>query len=262
LEYILSLDCWTDLEKQNYINYASLHQKGVDRILRIFNTEGSKELRLKYNDSYKPVSEVPDFGKIVEHIVRRGFDLLPGKSQITTRTTFSEIRDDVKEWLPPVKAKSKSPRPTEFYLENLSYNVSPDTNEDVALIAICEEVKRISKGGAYRQYPLASSYLTRALIEQSCKRYLKTNDNAAYGRLCPSNRDSSLGKILQYFCNNPALFPDTNYHRVFVGLFPIWKRYKGHDGFERPSSPPINAHWDRSGRLGLRRIEKFARIHA
>lgn len=57
LQYILSLDCWTDLEKQNRINYAALHSIGVDRILRIFSTEGSKELKLSYDDHYNPVSE-------------------------------------------------------------------------------------------------------------------------------------------------------------------------------------------------------------
>jgi len=170
LEYILSLDCWTELERQNHINYASLHEEGVDRILRIFNTAGSKDLKLKYDDHYKPSSELPDFGKIVEHVVRRVLGILPGKFQISTRTTFSDIRGEIKEWLPPTSAtpsleqtggvaKSKSSRQTEFYLENLVYNVSPSTKENRALIAICEEVKRISKGGAYRQYPLASSYL-------------------------------------------------------------------------------------------------------
>lgn len=221
LQYILSLGCWTDLEKQNLVNYASLHRIGVDRILRIFNTEGSSELKLSYDTHYRPVSALPDFGKVVEHIVRRVLGILPGKPAISTRTLFSGIRDDVKQWLPkPSKAKTKPPQPTEFYLENLAYNLNPATLEDRALIVVCEDMKRISRAGAYRQYPLATSYLTRALIEHSCKRYLKINDGVAHGKLCSPTKDSSLKNILQYFCNNPKLFPTKNYHRLFVSLFP------------------------------------------
>lgn len=155
LQDILSLDCWTDLEKQNRVNYASLHQTGVDRILRIFSTDGSKELKLSYDDNYKPVSELPDFGKIVEHIVRRVLNILPGKTQITTRTAFSEIREDVKEWLP--KTTTRRPRPsgkTEFYLENLTYNIPPISDDDRALIVICEEIKKLSRGGHIGNIPL------------------------------------------------------------------------------------------------------------
>ena len=260
LQYILSLDCWTDLEKQNRVNYASLHQKGVDRILRIFSTDGSKELKLSYDDHYKPVSNLPDFGKIVEHIVRRALNILPGKSPITTRTLFSGIRDDVKEWLPATTGKPKPSGKTEFYLENLTYNITPTTDEDHALIAICEEIKRVSRGGAYRQYPLATSYLTRALIDHSCKRYLKINDTAAHGRLCPHNRDSSLTKILQHFCNSPALFSDNNYHRLFIGLFPNGKGIKDimdlnmhHPGLSLPTGPLLES-WVSAG---LKRLLEY-----
>ena len=163
LQYILSLHCWTDLEKQNLVNYASLHRIGVDRILRIFNTDGSVDLQLTYDNKYRPTSALPDFGKIVEHIVRRVLGILPGKSVITTRSLFSGIREDVKQWLPkPSKAKAK-PQPTEFYFENLAYNLNPTVVEDRALIAVCEDIRRISRAGAYRQYPLATSYLTSDL---------------------------------------------------------------------------------------------------
>lgn len=222
LQYILSLGCWTDLEKQNLVNNSSLHSIGVDRILRIFNTEGSSGLQLTYNANYRPVSALPDFGKIVEHIVRRVLGILPGKSPITTRTSFSAIRDDVRQWLPRTRTPSPGPpQPAEFYLENLAYNLNPTVPEDRALIAICEDMKRISRAGAYRQYPLAASYLTRSLIEHCCKHYLRVNDTVAYGNLChPTGRDSSLTKILKHFCNNPGLFPDQNYFRLFKGLFP------------------------------------------
>ncbi len=209
------------MEKQNLVNYASLHRIGVDRILRIFNTEGSSELQLSYDNHYRPISPLQDFGKVVEHIVRRALGILPGKPEISTRTVFSGIRDDVKQWLPkPSKAKTRAPQPTEFYFENLAYNLNPAIVEDRALIALCEDIKRISRAGAYRQYPLATAYLTRALIEHSCKHYLKINDGVAHGKLCGPAKDSSLTEILRYFCNNPKLFPTKNYHRLFVGLFP------------------------------------------
>ena len=261
LQHILSLDCWTELEKQNRVNYASLHQIGVDRILRIFSTDGSKELKLSYDNHYKPVSELPDVGKIVEHIVRRVLNILPGKSAITTRTLFSGIRDDVKEWLPATTTRKPKPSgQTEFYLENFTYNITPTNNDDRALITICDEIKKASRGGVYRQYPLATSYLTRALIEQSCKRYLKINDNAAHARLCPQNRDSSLRTILQYFCNNPALFPDQNYHRLFIGLFPNGKGIKDimdlnmhHPGLSLPTGPLLES-WVSAG---LKRLLEY-----
>jgi hypothetical protein len=261
LQYILSLDCWTDLEKQNRVNYASLHQVGVDRILRIFSTDGSKELKISYDDHYRPVSELPDFGKIVEHIVRRVLNILPGKSPITTRNSFSGIRGDVKDWLPATTTgRTKPSGQTEFYLENLTYNISPSTDEDRALIAICEEIKLLSRGGSYRQYTLATSYLTRALIEQSCKRYLKINDAAAYRRLSNHNRDSSLTKILCYFCNNPSLFPDNNYHRLFIGLFPNGRGIKDimdlnmhQPGLSLPTGPLLES-WVSAG---LRRLLEY-----
>lgn len=260
LQYILSLDCWTDLEKQNRVNYASLHQVGVDRILRIFSTEGSKELKISYDDNFKPVYELPDFGKIVEHIVRRVLDILPGKSKITTRHKFSDIREDVKDWLPATTSKQKPPIQTEFYLENLKYNITPTTDEERAIITLCEEIKRLSRGGAYRQYPLSASYITRALIEQSCKRYLKNNEPTAFRRLCPSNRDSSLTKILCHFCNTPALFSDNNYHRLFIGLFPNGKGIKDimdlnmhQPGFSLPSGPLMES-WVSAG---LRRLIEY-----
>jgi hypothetical protein len=248
------------LEKQNLINYAALHKIGVDRILRIFSTEGSRELKLSYDDHYYPMSELPDFGKIVEHIVRRVLDILPGKSPISTRISFSVIRNDVKEWLPTPTAPTRRPQPsrqTEFYLSNLTYNVTPTTNGDRALIAVCEEVKKISRGASYRQYPLSASYLTRSLLEQSCKRYLKIHDNANYSRLCPSGGDSSLAKILRHFCNHPALFPDSNYHRLFNGLFPNGKGIKDlmdlnvhHPSLSLPSGPILEG-WVSAGLKNL-----------
>ncbi len=239
LKYILSLDCWTDIEKQNMINYSGFHQKGVDKFLRIFTTEGNSILQLSYDEYHKPVSALPEFGKIVEYVVRNVFELVPTATQISTRTTFSQIKDDVKEWLPSlpkseqttedegaVKDKPKPSRQTEFYLENLVYNIVPTTKEDRALVSICDEIKRISKGGAYRQYPLAACCLTRAILEQALKRFLMINDNATHRRLCPSDGDSSLSTIMKHFCNSPALFTNRHYHRLFVGLFPNGKGIK------------------------------------
>jgi hypothetical protein len=257
LQYILSLDCWTEVEKQNLLNYASLHKIGVDRILRIFGTEGSSVLHLTYNDQYKPASELPEFGKIVEHIVRRVLKILPGKKEVTTRTNFSDILTDIQQWLPKSATTSASkPKPdhhAEFYLENLAYNIPLKNKEDRALVKVCEEIKIISKGGAYRQYPLATSYLTRALIEHTCKRYLRNKDNATYNKICPQGKDSSLTIILQQFCNNKGLFTDKNYHRLFVSLFPNGAGIKDmmdlnmhHPGLSMPTGAVLEG-WVSSG---------------
>ena len=310
LQYILSLDCWTELEKQNLVNYSALHKRGVDRVLRLFRTAGNNELKISYDTRYNPLSELTDFGKIVEHIVRRVLNILPGKSEITTRTAFADIREDIKLWLPappPIaKATEETPapavpnvplpetstiggttaqpastgelastqpastptsparggpaRPTEFYFENLSYAFTPATDQDRALVSLCEEIKKVSRGSAYRQYPLSSSFLTRALIEQACKRYLRVNDPVAYGKLCPVNRDSSLTVILRYFCNNDALFPDNNYHRIFVGLFPNGEGIKElmdlnmhHPGLSMPTGPALEG-WVS---LGLKNLLEY-----
>lgn len=251
LQYILSLDCWTELEKQNRVNYTELHKKGVSRILRIFNTEGSSELRLTYDDSFYPNSELPEFGKIVEHIVRRVLNILPGSTEITTRHTFGEIRNDVQEWLPEqapeptvtattqgqaiadqtdetpgsgrspdVGTRRESRRVQEFYFENLVHGLDTTDQRDEALIVICEQMIKISRGGAFRQYPLAASYLTRALVEQTLKRHLRINDNTAYQRFFRPNRDSSLGGVLRHYCSTPALIPDRGMYRLFGTLFP------------------------------------------
>jgi hypothetical protein len=268
LKYILSLNCWSDIEKQNVVNYASLHKVGVDKVLRIFHTEGSKELKLSYDDHYRPVSQLPDFDNLVEQVVRTVLGLLKEKKPISTRTRFVDIRDDLVDWLPPTPveqktetgdkhemapasvpagtagenqqpgaltqtqptgrpesaeaiAKLKTVRSADLYLENLVCNIPPDTNENRAIIALCDEVRKMSKTGVYRQYPLATSYLTRALFEQCCKRYLKIKDNAAYLKIFPSGRDASLTKIVSYLCSNQPLFPDVTYHRIFTGLFGV-----------------------------------------
>lgn len=253
LQYILSLDCWTELEKQNRVNYTELHKKGVDRILRIFTTEGSSELQLSYDASYNPISELPNFGKIVEHIVRRVLNILPRKTEITTRNTFREIRDDVRKWLPEpqtvtTEAAQGEQRPTTgtdanggaegeterprtrripaLYFENLVHGLGPDNQDDQALFVICEEMIRISRGGGYRQYPLSTSYLTRALIDQTLKRHLRINDHTAYQRLYPQSGDSSLAKTLRYYCNTPTLIPDQRIQRLFGSIFPNGKGIK------------------------------------
>lgn len=256
LQYILSLDCWTELEKQNRVNYTELHKKGVDRILRIFNTEGSSDLKLTYDASYNPISELPDFGKIVEHIVRRVLNILPGKSEITTRNKFNDIRDDVAEWLPEPQseatgaaqgdqepsAETDNDRGAEgapgeqgrpryrrvpaLYFENLVHELDQNNRVDQALFVICEEIIRISRGGGYRQHPLATSYLTRALIDQTLKRHLRINDHTAYQRLYPHNGDSSLAKTLRYYCNTPNLIPDRRIQRLFGSIFPNGKGIK------------------------------------
>lgn len=312
LQYILSLDCWTELEKQNLINYSSLHKKGVDRVLRLFRTAGSQELGISSDARYRPVSQQPEFGKIAEHIVRRVFNILPGKSEITTRTAYTDVRPDIAQWLlpgpttpgpdagsattatgapaggtrtavagppdgQPTGAQSASPqagpastattatfapgsgstRPTEFYFENLIYTFALSTPQDQALASLCEEIKRISRGSAYRQYPLSASFLTRALIEQACKRYLRLNDPAAYGRLCPANADSSLTAILKHFSNTPALFSDVNIRRVFLGLFPNGGGIKNlmdlnmhHPGLSMPTGAVLEG-WVSSGLKSL-----------
>lgn len=250
LQYILSLDCWTELEKQNRVNYTELHKKGVDRLLRIFNTEGSSELKLSYDASYNPISELPDFGKIVEHIVRRVLNILPGQSEITTRTKFIDIRNDVKEWLPEPQAvtteaaqgdqgpstgtgdsrdtegapddeaRPRTRRIPPLYFENLVHGLDSNNQEDQALLVICEEITKISRSGGYRQYSLATSYLTRALIDQTLKRHLRINDHTGYQRYYPQSGESSLAKTLRYYCNTPTLIPDPNYRRLFGSLFP------------------------------------------
>jgi hypothetical protein len=243
LQYILSLDCWTDVEKQNTINYSELHKKGVDRILRLFRTKGNEELQILYDDRYRPISELPDFGKIVEHVVRRVFNILPDKDQISTRTSFQDIREDIGQWLPGFTApkpdtgkaettktgitdgvvtsnvKPRTPPKQEFYLENLSYKLDPTKQEDKTLICICEEIKKISRGGGYRQFPLATSHLTRCLIEQTLKRHLRNQDPNEYHRLIDT-RDSSLRKILKHYCDNKNLITDNNVRRLLRGLFP------------------------------------------
>ena len=243
LQFIIALDCWTDLEKQNRVNYTELHKKGVDRILRIFGTEGSSELQLTYDETFKPVSGLANFGKIVEHIVRRGLNILPGKKEITTRFTFADIRDDVREWLPETKLTRRTTEQTtrtephrlqEFYFENLTHGIDPKEKKDKALLVICDEIKKISKGGAFRQYPLAASYLTRALIEQTLKRHLRIHDSVNFQRLFPPNDESSLRKTLRFYCSTPALIPDINMRRLFGGLF--------HDGGGIKDIMDLNVH--------------------
>ncbi|MEQ4489707.1 MAG: hypothetical protein AAC990_05010 [Dehalococcoides mccartyi] len=246
LQYILSLSCWTDVEKQNAINYVQLHKIGVDRVLRIFTTNGSDVLKISYDDRFRPQSNLPGFEKIVEHIVRRVFGLLPRYTAINTRSSFESIIPDIQQWLPqntstnnmsnsntsvaipsiPVSSPQVIPpivavsRPS-FYFENFQYNLSGNSDEEKALRGLCEEIKKISKGGEYRQLPLSAALLTRTLLEQACKRRLKQVNPSKYNELCQSGYDPSLTKILKEFCNNKNLLDgDATIIRQFNGLFP------------------------------------------
>lgn len=109
---------------------------------------------------------------------------------------------------PPAPSSSKSShtpvkREYEFF-EDLDYStLDPKNDLDVGLLRICEEIVKISKynnNSAYKQFPIAASFLLRSLIEQTLTRQLKKCNK--YDNLRKKNgKTPELGAMLILFLN-------------------------------------------------------------
>lgn len=134
---------------------------------------------------------------------------------------------------PSVSKPSSVPIQKEYvFFEDLDYStLNPQTNIDLGLYRVCEEIVKISRynsNSAYKQFPIAASFLLRSLIEQTLTRQLKKCNQ--YESMCKGNNHKTpeLGTMLAKFlkqCENKnyQLLNDdkqlgTLFFQVFTGL--------------------------------------------
>lgn len=134
--------------------------------------------------------------------------------------------------IPPVPSSPKFPstpvkKEYEFF-EDLDYSsLDPQNVLDVGLLRICEEIVKISRynsNSAYKQFPIAASFLLRSLIEQTLTRQLKKCNK--YDNLCKKNgKTPELGTMLKLFLNQcqssnyQLLNNDNQLASLFVQVF-------------------------------------------
>lgn len=122
------------------------------------------------------------------------------------------------------KKNSLFEKTSEFFADIDCSKVDPTEHRGVVLV--CEEIKKISmynSGNAYKQFPIASAFLLRSLIEQVLAARLKQIKR--YDVLCKKNKSPELGVMIaeylkDYQNGNMSLFwDDKNLGREFNKCF-------------------------------------------
>ena len=118
------------------------------------------------------------------------------------------------------------------FFEDLDYStLDPKKDTDLGLCRVCEEIVKISRynsNSAYKQFPIAASFLLRSLIEQTLTRQLKKCNQ--YDSMCKGNNNKTpeLGTMLSKFLkqcesnNYQLLNNDKQLGLLFIQVF------KGH----------------------------------
>ena len=110
------------------------------------------------------------------------------------------------------------------FFESLTWSgVDPSLPQNQGLLAIADEIKRISTGQRpiYRQIPVAATTLLRSLLEQTLKYHLRKKDPQALSGMS-QRYDPSLNSLLKHYTDNQKytqLITDQSMQRVFSSLF-------------------------------------------
>ena len=109
--------------------------------------------------------------------------------------------------------KKKNPKLPKFFKTLTYVKVDPNDNKNTALISICEELIKLSKGRGnslpYEKYPIASTILLRAFIEQCFKYLVRKSLPNVYSNLKNKEQgnDPTLQALIQQISNHKkALF--------------------------------------------------------
>lgn len=125
--------------------------------------------------------------------------------------------------------QNKPQKEHEFF-EDLDYStLNPQSADDLGLYRVCKEIVKISNynsNAGYKNFPIASTFLLRSLIEQTLTRQLKKTGH--YNKLINNNNSTKtpeLGKMIEYIlkqCNNGNSSPlnnDPNLVKLFNQTF-------------------------------------------
>lgn len=114
------------------------------------------------------------------------------------------------------------------FFEDLDYStLNPQSIDDLGLYRVCREIVKISNynsNAGYKNFPIASTFLLRSLIEQTLTRQLKKTGH--YDKISTnSTKTPELGKMIEYIlkqCNNGNPSPlnnDANLVNLFNQTF-------------------------------------------
>lgn len=112
--------------------------------------------------------------------------------------------------------KQKPYKPPCFFADLLWESVDTTDPENIGLLSVAQEIVNISKSSNYKKFPIASTILTRALLEQVLIHLLKKENR--YGKLLKGNNNKTppLEKLLDYCKKNiGTLIKDPNAIRSF-----------------------------------------------
>lgn len=121
-------------------------------------------------------------------------------------------------------AAQNNPHKEYEFFEDLDYStLNPQSIDDLGLYRICREIVKISNynsNAGYKNFPIASTFLLRSLIEQTLTRQLK---KTGYYDKVDNNptKTPELGKMIEYIlkqCNNGNPSPLNNDAKL-VNLF-------------------------------------------
>ncbi len=115
------------------------------------------------------------------------------------------------------------------FFEDLDYSMlNPQSNNDLGLYRVCKEIVKISNynsNAGYKNFPIASTFLLRSLIEQTLICQLKKTGDYAKIKNNNTTKTPELGSIINYilkYCKNGNLAPlnnDPNLVKLFNQTF-------------------------------------------
>nr|DAX05736.1 MAG TPA: hypothetical protein [Bacteriophage sp.] len=107
--------------------------------------------------------------------------------------------------------KKRNPKLPKFFKTLTYVKVDPNDNKNTALISICEELIKLSKGRSdslpYEKYPIASTILLRAFIEQCFKYLIRKSLPNIYSKLRndEDGKDPTLHALIQQIKNKKKI---------------------------------------------------------
>lgn len=110
-----------------------------------------------------------------------------------------------------------------YFFQGLNYGMlDPNDADSHGIAAVCRELQLFSEGHSVEKFPLAATFLTRAMIEQALIYYSKKNKIQGQDKYIWDNIKtlSKLSKIIDNYKKNlPNYILDSEMRQYFISLF-------------------------------------------
>ena len=148
---------------------------------------------------------------------------VPGSNLSDISISHEEDRKDSENISKTNITGSGSEKNLPYFFQGLEYeDLNPNIQDAHGVAALCNELKKISDKKLVKDFPIASAFLVRALIEQSIVYYAKTHmakgENKAIWEHI-QNKNNLGQKIDNFKSNLEKYFPDKNIRQYFNALF-------------------------------------------